>query len=353
MTTVPAMGIRSALARVVDRIDLTLEEMQDVMRAIMTGQCTDAQIAAFLMGLRMKSESLDEIEGAARVMRELMLPVELGDLPHVVDIVGTGGDGANLFNVSTASAMVIAAAGGHVAKHGNRAVSSKSGSADLLAEAGLNLAITPEQAARCIREVGVGFLFAVNHHAAMKHAITARKDIGLRTLFNILGPLTNPARVKRHVIGVFNGQLCRPLAEVLQRLGSEHALVVHAQDGLDEFSIAARTQVVELKDGDIREYSLIPEDVGLKSQSLIGLTVDGSAESLALIRDAMGKRQGEHADKAAEVIALNAGAGIYVAGLTRDLKQGVALAQDLIWSGQALEKFDMLREFTRTLGEAE
>lgn len=351
MTTTP-LDIRTALTRVVDRIDLSLPEMQDVMRDIMTGKCSDAQIAAFLIALRMKSESLDEIEGAVRVMRELMTPVVLGDLPHVVDIVGTGGDGANLFNVSTSSAMVIAAAGGHVAKHGNRAVSSSSGSADLLTEAGLNLNLTPEQTARCIRDVGVGFMFAVNHHAAMKHAITARKEVGLRTLFNILGPMTNPAGVRRHVIGVFNGKLCRPLAEVLQRLGSEHALVVHAQDGLDEFSLAAPTQVAELKNGDISEYTVIPEDFGLKSQSLIGLTVASAKESLALVRDALGKRAGEHALKAADTITLNAGAGIYAAGLARDMKQGVALAQDLIWSGQALEKFDMLRDFTRALAEA-
>ncbi len=341
------MDIKTALARIVERIDLSLPEMQDVMRSIMTGAASDAQIAAFVMGLRMKGESLDEIEGAVRIMRELMTPVALGDLSNVVDIVGTGGDGANMFNVSTASAMVMAAAGAHVAKHGGRAVSSSSGSADLLTEAGLNLSLTPEQTARCIREVGVGFMFAVNHHSAMKHAIAARKDVGLRTLFNILGPLTNPAGVKRHVIGVFNGQLCRPLAEVLQRLGSEHALIVHAKDGLDEFSLATSTQVAELKNGVITEYTLTPEDVGLKSQSLIGLTVSSSAESLALIRDALGKRQGEYAGKAADVIALNAGAGIYVAGLTRDIKQGVALAHDLISTGQALEKFDNLREFTR------
>ncbi len=349
MSEAKRMDIKAALAHVVDRIDLSLTEMQDVMRAIMTGQCTDAQIAAFVMGLRMKGESLDEIEGAVRIMRELMVPVLLGDLRNVVDIVGTGGDGANMFNVSTASAMVIAAAGGHVAKHGGRAVSSSSGSADLLTEAGLNLNITPEQTARCIRDVGIGFMFAVNHHAAMKHAIIARKDVGLRTIFNILGPLTNPAGVKRHVIGVFNGQLCRPLAEVLQRLGSEHALIVHAKDGLDEFSLATTTQVAELKDGEIREYILTPEDVGLKSQSLVGLSVNGASESLALIRDALGKRKGEHAEKAADTIALNAGAGIYVAGLTRDLKQGVALAHDVIYSGQALEKFDNLREFTQSV----
>lgn len=343
------MDIKTALTRIVDRIDLSLPEMQAVMRQIMTGAATDAQIAAFVMGLRMKGESLDEIEGAVRIMRELMSPVPLGDLPYVVDIVGTGGDGANLFNVSTASAMVVAAAGAHVAKHGGRAVSSSSGSADLLTEAGLNLSLSPEQTARCIREVGVGFMFAVNHHAAMKHAITARRDVGLRTLFNILGPLTNPAGVKRHVIGVFNGQLCRPLAEVLCRLGSEHALIVHAKDGLDEFSIASSTQVAELKNGSITEYTLTPEDVGLHSQSLIGLTVTSATESLALIRDALGKRQGEYAQKAADVIAFNAGAGIYVAGITRDIKQGVAMAEDLISTGQALEKFDNLREFTRAL----
>lgn len=344
-----SMDIKTALTHVVDRIDLSLPEMQDVMRAIMTGQCTDAQIAAFVMGLRMKGESLDEIEGAVRIMRELMVPVQLGDLRNVVDIVGTGGDGANMFNVSTASAMVIAAAGGHVAKHGGRAVSSSSGSADLLTEAGLNLSITPEQTARCIRDIGIGFMFAINHHAAMKHAITARKEVGLRTIFNILGPLTNPAGVKRHVIGVFNGQLCRPLAEVLQRLGSEHALVVHSKDGLDEFSLATSTQVAELKNGEIHEYTLTPEDVGLKSQSLVGLTVNGATESLALIRDALGKRKGEHAEKAADTIALNAGAGIYVAGLTKDFRQGVALALDVIHSGQALEKFDNLREFTQSV----
>lgn len=349
MSAEKSMDIKTALAHVVDRIDLSLPEMQDVMRAIMTGQCTDAQIAAFVMGLRMKGESLDEIEGAVRIMRELMVPVQLGDLRNVVDIVGTGGDGANMFNVSTASAMVIAAAGGHVAKHGGRAVSSSSGSADLLTEAGLNLDITPEQTARCIRDIGIGFMFAVNHHAAMKHAITARKDVGLRTIFNILGPLTNPAGVKRHVIGVFNGQLCRPLAEVLQRLGSEHALIVHSKDGLDEFSLATTTQVAELKNGEIHEYILTPEDVGLKSQSLVGLSVNGSKESLALIRDALGKRKGEHAGKAADTIALNAGAGIYVAGLTKDFRQGVALALDVIHSGQALEKFDNLREFTQSV----
>lgn len=343
------IDIKQALARVVERIDLSTEEMQDVMRALMSGQCSDAQIAALLVALRMKGESLDEIEGAARVMRDLATPVHVNRRERLVDIVGTGGDGANLFNVSTAATFVIAAGGAHVAKHGNRAVSSKSGSADLLEAAGINLALSSEQVARCIDEIGVGFLFAVNHHGAMKHAIGARREIGLRTLFNILGPLTNPAFVQRQVVGVFNPRLCRPVAEVLGRLGSVHALVLHGADGLDEASLATPTHVAEFKDGMVREYTITPEDVGLKSQSLIGLDVTDSAASLALIEDALGKQRGEQARKAADMIALNAGAALYVAGITGSWKQGVALADDLICSGQALEKLNDLRGFTRAL----
>ena len=348
------MDIKAALARVVDRIDLSRDEMQQVMRSIMTGACSDAQIGAFLVALRMKSESLDEIEGAARVMRELATPVQLHDVPYLVDIVGTGGDGANLFNVSTAASVVIAAAGAHVAKHGNRAVSSKSGSADLLEGAGVRLDLSAAEIERCVREIGVGFMFAVNHHSAMKHAIQARKDLGLRTIFNILGPLTNPAHVKRQVVGVFNAKLCRPLAEVLGRLGSEHALVVHAHDGLDEVSLATTTHVAELKNGEIREYDVQPEDFGLQSQSLIGLSVADTQASLTLIRDAFscehGKgRIGEHAAKAADMIALNAGAALYVAGVATDWKRGVELAEDEIHGGRALEKLDELAVFTQGL----
>jgi anthranilate phosphoribosyltransferase len=271
-----------------------------------------------------------------------------------VDIVGTGGDGANLFNVSTASSMVAAAAGAHVAKHGNRAVSSKSGAADLLEGAGIRLDLSALEVARCVREIGVGFMFAVNHHSAMKHAIAARRDLGLRTIFNILGPLTNPAGVKRQVVGVFNARLCRPLAEVLGRLGSEHALVVHAHDGLDEISLATATHVAELKDGVVREYDVQPEEFGLQSQSLIGLSVPDAAASLALIRDAFscehgGDRVGEHAAKAADMIALNAGAALYVAGVATSWKHGVALAEDEIHGGRALEKFDELAVFTQGL----
>ncbi len=343
------MDIKQALGRVVERIDLTSAEMQDVMQAIMSGQCSDAQIAALLVALRMKSESIDEIEGAARVMRDLASRVTLASQDYVVDIVGTGGDGANLFNVSTASAMVVAAAGAKVAKHGNRAVSSKSGSADLLEAAGINLALSSEQVARCIDSVGVGFLFAVNHHGAMKHAIGARREVGLRTLFNLLGPLTNPAFVTRQVVGVFNPALCRPMAEVLGRLGSVHALVVCAKDGLDEVSLATATHVAELKNGEVREFVITPEELGVTSQSLVGLSVSDSAESLALIKNALGKRTTLESVKAADIIKLNAGAAIYVAGITQTWKQGVALADDLMCSGQALEKLNDLRLFTRAL----
>ena len=344
-----SMNIKASLGRLVERINLSTEEMQGIMRALMQGELTDAQIAALLVALRMKGESIDEIEGAARVMRELATPVVLAEHPHIVDIVGTGGDGANLFNVSTAAAMVVAAAGARVAKHGNRAVSSKSGSADLLEAAGVHLALDADQVARCINEVGVGFLFAVNHHGAMRHAVAARQAVGIRTLFNLLGPLTNPAFVQRQVVGVFNPALCRPMAEVLMRLGSVHALVVCANDGLDEVSLASPTRVAELKEGEVKEYVITPESLGVPSQSLVGLDVADSAESLALIQNALGKRSTPEAVKAAQLISLNAGAAIYVAGICQTWAQGVAFADDLMCSGQALEKLNDLRSFTRAL----
>lgn len=340
------MDIKQALNRVVSQLDLSTEEMQDVMREIMTGQCTEAQIGAFLMGMRMKSETIDEIVGAVSVMRELASHVVLPTLDHVVDVVGTGGDGANIFNVSTAASFVVAAAGGKVAKHGNRAVSGKSGSADLLEASGIYLNLTPEQVARCIDSVGVGFMFAQVHHKAMKYAAGPRRELGLRTLFNMLGPLTNPATVQHQVVGVFSQALCRPLAEVLKRLGSKHILVVHSQDGLDEFSIAAATHIAELKDGQISEYQVLPEDLGLKSQSLVGLTVDSPEASLALIRDALGKRKTEAGEKAADLIALNAGAALYAADLASTLKEGVQLAHDALCTGLAREKMEELASFT-------
>ena len=340
------MDIKSALSRIVGHLDLSTAEMSDVMRQIMTGQCSEAQIGAFLMGMRMKSESIDEIVGAVSVMRELADKVELESLDGVVDVVGTGGDGANIFNVSTAASFVLAAAGCKVAKHGNRAVSGKSGSADLLEAAGIYLNLTPVQVARCIDSLGIGFMFAQSHHKAMKYAAGPRRELGLRTLFNMLGPLTNPAGVKHQVVGVFSQALCRPLAEVLQRLGSKHVLVVHSKDGLDEFSLAAPTFVAELKKGEISEYWVEPEDLGMKSQSLHGLAVESPAASLELIRDALGRRKTENGQKAAEMIVLNAGAALYAADHAYSLKEGVALAHDALHTGLAREKLEELGAFT-------
>ncbi|MGQ9426235.1 anthranilate phosphoribosyltransferase [Gilvimarinus sp. F26214L] len=339
------MNIQQAITRVVNREHLSTEEMISVTRQIMTGEASPAQIGGFLVALRMKSETVDEITGAAMVMRELATKVVI-DAPNMVDTCGTGGDEARLFNVSTASAFVVAAAGGHVAKHGNRSVTSSTGSADLLEAAGINLEISPEQVARCIREVGVGFMFAVSHHGAMKHAIGPRKELGLRTVFNILGPITNPADVKRQVIGVFNKNLCAPMAEVLERLGSDHVMVVCSREGLDEFSLAGPTHVAELKGGEIREYEISPEELDLEVQTLKGLAVEGPEQSLELIEDALGKRRGPFGQKAADMIALNAGAAIYVSGIAASFADGVAMAQDAIGSGLALGKLAELREFT-------
>ncbi|WP_281646067.1 anthranilate phosphoribosyltransferase [Parendozoicomonas sp. Alg238-R29] len=339
------MDIKEAIGRAVQHLDLSFDEMEAVMRQIMTGGATQAQIGAFLTALRMKSESIDEIAGAATVMRELATKVEV-KAENLVDIVGTGGDGANLFNVSTASSFVAAAAGVSVAKHGNQAVSSSSGSANVLMQAGVNLNLTSEQVARAVEEVGIGFMFAPNHHSAMKHAVGPRKELGIRTFMNILGPMTNPAGVPNLLIGVFTGELCRPMAEVLKQLGNNHVLVVHAIDGLDEISLASETLVAELKDGEVIEYHIRPEDLGVDSQSLIGLEVNSPEESLALIKDALGKQEGKYARKAADVIALNAGAAIYTANVASSLKEGVAMAQDAISSGLALEKMKELAAFT-------
>ncbi len=347
------MNIQQALNNITKNIHLTQEQMEDVMRSIMSGETTDAQIGALLMGLRLKGESIDEMTAAARVMREFATKIDVIDTPYLVDIVGTGGDGQNIFNVSTASAFVIAAAGATIAKHGGRGVSGKSGSSDLLEQAGISLELNMQQTERCIRDIGVGFLFAPNHHKAMKYAAAPRKELGIRTLFNLLGPLTNPAGVKRFVIGVFSNELCRPMAEVLKQLGAEHVMVVHSKDGLDEISLASATYVAELKNGEINEWMIQPEDVDIESQTLVGLTIDSPAESLALIKNALGKKKSDIGDKAANMIALNAGAGIYVSGLTSTYKQGVALAHDIIYGGQALEKMDVLSEFTKTLKQYE
>lgn len=336
------MDIQQALTIIVDRQDLTAEQMKAVMNQIMTGNATDAQIGGLLIALRMKGEAVAEITGAAEGMRALAIPVSV-KAENAVDIVGTGGDDSNLFNVSSASSFVVAAAGGNVAKHGNRSVSSSSGAADLLEAAGVNLAITPEQVGRCIDEVGVGFMFAPQHHSAMKYAIGPRKEMGLRTLFNILGPLTNPASAKHYLLGVFDKSLCLPMAEALLALGAKHALVVHAGDGLDELSLATDSYVAELKNGAISEYTINAVDAGLEVQSLDGLQVSSSAESRALIEAAFA---GDNM-KAVDMIALNAGAALYAADLADDLKAGVAQAKDAILSGAAAAKMKQLADFTQ------
>jgi anthranilate phosphoribosyltransferase len=324
------MDLPQAISAVVEHRDLSGEDMYDVMHRIMTGQATPAQIGGFLVGLRMKGETVDEITAAAQVMRELALHVKV-DGPYLVDTCGTGGDGASTFNISTASAMVAAAAGARVAKHGNRSVSSSSGSADVLEAAGVRLDLDPDQVAACIEQVGVGFLFAPQHHGAMKHAIGPRREMRIRTLFNLLGPLTNPAGAPNQVLGVFSAHWVEPLARVLQRLGSEHVLVVHAEDGLDEISIAGPTRVAELKDGAITVYTVSPADFGMQPADLSTITASDAADSLAQIRAVFDGRPGP----ASDIVALNSGAAIYAAGLAPTLAAGVDAAREMIRSGKA------------------
>ena len=335
------MEISQALQKVIELRDLTLEEMQSVMMSIMTGQATPAQIGGLLIGLRMKGESVSEITAAAKVMRELATPVKI-NCSNQVDIVGTGGDSAGTFNISTASSFVAAAAGAHVAKHGNRSVSSKSGAADLLEAAGINLALNAEQVARCIEEIGVGFMFAVNHHAAMKHAIGPRRELGVRTIFNLLGPLTNPAGVENMLLGVFDRKWVRPIAEVLAELGARHVMVVHSEDGLDEISIAAPTWVAELKNGAISEYQVGPQDFGLEPGSMDELKVGNPEQSLVMVKKALGKEGGS----ATDIVSLNAGAALYVSGVADTYAEGVARAQDAIGSGLARAKIEELASFS-------
>ncbi|HSG90439.1 MAG TPA: anthranilate phosphoribosyltransferase [Pseudomonadales bacterium] len=339
------MDIKEAIARVVDGIDLTREEAADAIRALMTGDATAAQIGALLTALRMKGETTEEVTGAASVMRELATRVTV-DVPNLVDTCGTGGSGRKLFNVSTAAAFVAAAAGAHVAKHGNRGMTSLSGSADVLEAAGVSLDLSPEQVARCISDVGVGFLFAQRHHSAMKHVSGARREIGVRTLFNVLGPLTNPAGAPAQVLGVFDGAWQQRIAEVLRALGSRHVLVVHAADGLDEISLAGATRVVELKAGEIGTYEISPATFGIAEADIEELRADSPAASLALVRAAL---RGEGA--AADIVALNAGAAIYAADVATTLENGVRMAQDAIASGLARERLDELARISSLMAE--
>ncbi len=337
------MKIQAALKKITDGQHLTGDEMLDVMRQIMTGQLTASQIGGFLIGLQMKGETIEEITAAATVMRELVMSVKVS-APHLLDVVGTGGDGTSSFNVSTAAAFVAVAAGAHVAKHGNRAASGKCGSADLLEIAGARIDLDPEQIAQCVLNTGFGFMLAPAHHTAMKHAIGARKELGVRTIFNVLGPLTNPAHVSREMMGVFSTELVEPLAHVLGKLGSEHVMVVHSEDGMDEISTGAPTRVAELKNGEVKTYSIEPAEFGIKLAARENFVVSDPNESLAVVRSVF---SGKHS-AASDITAMNAGAAIYVAELANSLSEGVARAQSLIQSGAVEDKFDFYVEFTNS-----
>jgi anthranilate phosphoribosyltransferase len=300
------------------------------MTQIMSGECTPAQIGGFLVGMRMKGETVDEITAAAMVMRGLSTRVNV-NLDHLVDTCGTGGDASGSFNISTASAIVTAAAGAHVAKHGNRSVSGATGSADVLEAAGVNLNITPEQVADCISQVGVGFMFAQKHHSAMRHAIGPRKEMATRTIFNVLGPLTNPASAPNQVIGVFDKALVEPIAHVLAQLGSRHVMVAHSDDGMDEVSVSAVTHIAELKDGEVKTYSVSPSDFGLEMTDITALKVDTVAQSLAVIQSVFADTSGP----ARDIVCVNAGAAIYVSGIVDSWSAGVQMAQSVIASGKA------------------
>ena len=338
------MNLTAALERIVQRSDLSADEMRAAMTEIMSGRANNSQIAGFLVAMRMKEETVEELSGAASAMRQLATSVTIKS-ERAVDTCGTGGDGASIFNVSTAAAFVAAACGATVAKHGNRSVSSSTGSADLLETAGAKLELSAEQVARAIDAVGVGFMFAVNHHPAMKHAIIARRELKLRSFFNMLGPMTNPAGVKRQVVGVYDQALCMTMARVLQQLGSEHVIVVHSHDGLDEFSIAAPSSFVELKNGELSEHSVSPEQFGLSAGQLSDLKVASAEESLTVVSGIYNndKRYSQHSD----MVAFNAGAAIYVAGEAHSFAEGVSMASDAIASGLAGEKFKEFIEFTQ------
>ena len=331
------MDMQAAIRAVTEHRDLTADEMTAVMRIIMNGEATPAQIGGFLVGLRMKGETVEEIAAAAGVMRELATRVEL-PTEHLVDTCGTGGDGAHTFNVSTTSTFVVAAAGGRVAKHGNRSASSSSGGADVLEAAGVNLELEPADVVRCIEQAGVGFLFAPRHHSAMRHAIGPRREMAVRTVFNLLGPMTNPAGALHQLVGVFSEQWVEPVAKVFGRLGSRHVLVVHAADGLDELSIAAPTKVAELKDGVVEVYEVAPEDFDLARSPLDSIKVSSPQESLAIMRDVLDGKPGP----ARDIVVLNAGAAIYAADLVPSIAAGVARAQKHLDDGSARGRLEAL-----------
>ena len=336
------MNIQQVLQQLLDKQALTFAEMRDVMHFIMSGSATDAQIGGFLIALRCKGETIDEIAAAVEVMRELANKVTVNGA-HIIDTCGTGGDGASTFNISTTCAFVVAADGGQVAKHGNRSVSSRCGSADLLEVAGVNLNLSTEQVEQCVNDLGVGFLFAPKHHGAMKHTIHVRKEMGVRTLFNLLGPLSNPAGAPNQLIGVFAKEWVEPLAHVLKKMGSQHVLVVNADDGLDEISIASATSVAELKDGQVSTYTITPEQFGFNRASLAELAVDNAETSLVIVKSVL-----DNQDSAAkDIVLLNAGAAIYAANLTDTLAAGIEKARHVIASGEAKAKLDALIAYSQ------
>ena len=331
------MEIQAAIKSVMARQDLSVDDMASVMQQIMTGECTASQIGGFLVGLRMKGETVDELSAAAGVMRELSTRVEVS-CANLVDTAGTGGDSSGSFNISTASAIVAAGAGAHVAKHGNRSMTSNSGSADVLEAAGVKLDISPALIGECIEQVGVGFMFAPAHHGAMKHAIGPRREMAVRTVFNVLGPLTNPAGAPNQIIGVFDGELVEPMARVLQQLGSHHVMVVHGEDGMDEISISGPTKVAELRDGEVSVYSLSPGDFAMQTASVESLKVASAEQSLEMIHSVFNGQAGA----AHDIVCLNAGAAIYVSGISDSLAAGVDAARAAISDGKAAAVLDSL-----------
>ncbi len=339
------MAFKYVLNQLLDRQDLSQSEMMAVMRQVMGGELSPAQISAFLITLRIKGETVDEIAAAATVMRELSTKVDIQETSNLVDTCGTGGDGIQTFNVSTVCAFVAAAAGAKVAKHGGRSVSSTCGSADVLEALGVNVNQTPVQVAECVNEIGIGFMFAPNHHSAMKYAAPVRRELGVRTLFNLLGPMTNPATARRQLMGVFDQHLTVKLARVLQKLGSEHVLVVHGADGMDEISFTGDTFVAELKNGQVTEYLLNPSQLGLGVHSLKDIQIQNAAESKAMILDVLnGKSGNEKSSAARDIVLMNAGAAIYVAGISSSLQAGIEKAAEVIDNGAALEKLNRLIE---------
>jgi len=336
------MHIKEAISHIVDREDLAGADMESVMRQVMTGEATPIQIGGFLAGLRAKGETVEEITAAARVMRDMAVRVDVSQ-DHLVDTCGTGGDGQSLFNVSTACAFVVAAAGGRVAKHGNRSMSSTSGSADVLEALDVNIDQSPEQVARCIETIRLGFLFAPAHHGAARYAAAPRRELGTRTLFNLLGPLTNPACAPHQLLGVFASRWLEPMAKVLHGLGSRHVLVVHSEDGLDEISLAAPTRVAELRDGQVRSYCVTPEQFGIERQSLESMIVASPQASAALIRRVLSGESGP----AFDMVALNSGAALYAADVAPALSDGIRLARAALSEGLALRKLEQLQAATR------